>query len=250
MVRLPPAADRWSLVRDAVAAGPAIVVVPAVDTAARLAGRLRREGHRVALLAGDVTSADYVLAASGSATVVGTRVAVWAPVPDAALTSIVVLDEHDEALQAEQAPTWHARDVAIERARRAGVPCTLVSPVPTLHALGGRTAHGAACRSATGGRPWSSPTGATRIPSRPGLFSPALARALREPGRVVCVLNRLGRSRLLACAACGQVADCERCGAAVAQPEPGVLRCARAAPSDRWCAGRAAAAGSRTCAPA
>ncbi|MCB1040379.1 MAG: hypothetical protein KDA94_12765, partial [Acidimicrobiales bacterium] len=45
------------------------------------------------------------------------------------------LDEHDEAYQQEQSPTWHARDVAAERARRAGAPCTLVSPCPTLEAL-------------------------------------------------------------------------------------------------------------------
>ena len=46
------------------------------------------------------------------------------------LAAVVVLDEHDEALQEERAPTWHARDVVVERARRAGVPCVLVSPVP------------------------------------------------------------------------------------------------------------------------
>ena len=47
----------------------------------------------------------------------------------------VVLDEHDEALQEERAPTWHARDVVLERCRRAGVPAVLVSPVPTLTAV-------------------------------------------------------------------------------------------------------------------
>ena len=139
VVRVPPATDRWALIVDAVAAGPAIVVVPAVDTASRLVDRLRREGHRVARLAGEVTAADYALAASGTASVVGTRIAVWAPMPDAAVTSLLVLDEHDEALQSEQAPRWHARDVAVERARRAGVACRLVSAVPTLHALAAGT---------------------------------------------------------------------------------------------------------------
>jgi primosomal protein N' (replication factor Y) len=61
------------------------------------------------------------------------------------------------------------------------------------------------------------------------LLSPRLATLLHdtrgEGGRVVCVLNRLGRSRLLACRACGAVAACGRCGAAVAQPETAVLRC-------------------------
>ena len=74
-----------------------------------------------------------------SASVVGTRTAVWGPMPDAALSHVVVLDEHDEAMQAEQAPTWHARDVAMERARRAGARCTLVSSTPTLEALAAAT---------------------------------------------------------------------------------------------------------------
>jgi primosomal protein N' (replication factor Y) len=42
----------------------------------------------------------------------------------------------------------------------------------------------------------------------------------------VCVLNRLGRSRLLTCRVCGTVAACDRCGAAVNQSDAGVLRCA------------------------
>jgi primosomal protein N' (replication factor Y) (superfamily II helicase) len=67
-------------------------------------------------------------------TVVGARAAAWAPAPD--LAAVVVLDEHDEVWQEERVPTWHARDVAIERARRAGVPCVLVSPTPSLEALG------------------------------------------------------------------------------------------------------------------
>ena len=64
---------------------------------------------------------------------VGTRAAAWAPV--GGLAAVVVVDEHDEAHQQEQAPTWHARDVALERAHRAGVPCVLTSPCPSLEAL-------------------------------------------------------------------------------------------------------------------
>jgi primosomal protein N' (replication factor Y) len=224
VVRVPPAADRLPLIEAAVAEGPAIVVVPGVDLAERLVRRLRRDGHRVALATSDSRADDYTLAASGSASVVGTRVAVWAPVPHAALRSILVVDEHDESLQSEQAPTWHARDVAVERARRAGVACRLVSPVPTIAALdlGPLTVP----PGERGG--WPIVDVADRReedPTRSGLFSPALVDALRRPGRVVCVLNRLGRARLLACVACGQVADCERCGSAVAQPDDERLRC-------------------------
>jgi primosomal protein N' (replication factor Y) len=63
----------------------------------------------------------------------GRRSAIWASVDR--YDAIVVVDEHDEALKEERVPTWHARDVAIERARRAGVPCVLVSPCPSLDAL-------------------------------------------------------------------------------------------------------------------
>src|SRR5262249_53873916 len=63
---------------------------------------------------------------------------------------------------------------------------------------------------------------------RVGLYSDQLLQAIRRDGsrRVVCVLNRKGRSRLLACALCGEVATCERCDAAVVQPAS-ELRCER-----------------------
>jgi primosomal protein N' (replication factor Y) len=68
---------------------------------------------------------------------------------------------------------------------------------------------------------------------RTGLFSERLVRVLRsglEPvdGRVVCILNRTGRIRLLACARCGTLARCTRCGGAMAQQEAaGGLQCRR-----------------------
>jgi primosomal protein N' (replication factor Y) len=55
-------------------------------------------------------------------------------------------------------------------------------------------------------------------PRRAGLWSPALVRLLRSDRRVLCVLNRTGRAKLLACDACGELARCERCDAAVGQP--------------------------------
>jgi primosomal protein N' (replication factor Y) len=52
---------------------------------------------------------------------------------------------------------------------------------------------------------------------RTGLYSPGLVSLIRSEARVVCVLNRTGRARLSVCASCGQVARCERCGAALGQ---------------------------------
>ena len=83
----------------------------------------------------------WALAAAGVDVVIGARGAAWAPCPE--LGVAVVIDEHDETLQEERNPTWHARDVVIERARRAGAPVLLTSPCPTVagvDAVGGALA--------------------------------------------------------------------------------------------------------------
>ena len=115
---------------------------------------------------------------AAGATVVGTRAAAWAPVGD--LACVVVLDEHDEAHQQEQAPTWHARDVAIERARRAGVPCVLTSPCPTLEALRWGELHAADRARDRAGWPVVEVVDQREEDPRHGLLSEALARRLRD----------------------------------------------------------------------
>ncbi|MCZ7628375.1 MAG: hypothetical protein M5U19_04635 [Microthrixaceae bacterium] len=66
---------------------------------------------------------------------------------------------------------------------------------------------------------------------RTGLFSPhfvEVARRELDAGRaVVCVLNRTGRSRLLACKGCDTIAECELCRAAVRSSDDEVLECIR-----------------------
>ena len=88
------------------------MVVPAVDQAMLVGSSLRRAGLSVAVMPDD-----WAAAAAGVDVVIGGRTAAWAPCPD--LAAAVVIDEHDEALQEEGSPTWHARDVVIERCRRA-----------------------------------------------------------------------------------------------------------------------------------
>ena len=199
VLRCPPEDDGVAVARAAARRGDALIVVPALADARRIAADLRRLGVRVAL-----GSDDWAQAAAG-ATVVGTRTAVWMPMP--ALAAVVVLDEHSEGLQSEQAPTWHARDVALERARRAGAPAVLASPVPTLEALGAgelRTVGRTAERDG-----WPVVDVLDRRlddPVRGGLFAEGLRdRLVRASGRVAVVLNRKGRGRLLACKACGEL---------------------------------------------
>ncbi len=220
VVRLAPGADRLPLVLAACRRGHALILLPSVGEAEALGVRLRRMGVPVAVLP------DEWAQARGGATVVGARSAAWAPVVD--LAAVLVLDEHDEAHKQEQTPGWHARDVVVERARRAGVPCVLASPCPTLEAL-------------EWGDPLTEPRSVERQgwpvvdvvdrrhddPGRSGLYSARLVDLLREGGTVLCVLNRKGRARLLACHACGELARCEHCGGALVQSEPGTLVCLR-----------------------
>ncbi len=199
VVRSAPGTDRFEILRAAALRGPAIVVAPDQKTAAAFAGRLSRAGVR---------THRYPNQWAGGfegGVVLGARSAVFASVPG--LASIVVLDEHDDSLANERNPNWHARDVAVERARRAKIPCLLVSASPSPAALvmtedvrlPDRTAERAG---------WP----VVQIidqrdgdPGRTGLFSGSLVRRLREGGRAVCILNRKGRAVMLACATCGEL---------------------------------------------
>jgi len=235
VLRLAPTIDRFPLALAAatapspVSGGRTLILCPVVDEARRLADRLSRAGVATAVVAADrrgAAGAGAWARAAGGATVVGARAGAWAPVHP--LGRVVVFDEHDEAYQEERSPTWHARDVAVERARRAGVPCLLVSPCPTLEALDwGELLVVPAAAERHG---WPHVTVVDQRQADPALgplFSADLVDLVRGEGRVVCILNRLGRVRLLACAACGTLARCERCDSAVEQPERGTLRCRR-----------------------
>jgi primosomal protein N' (replication factor Y) len=222
VVRLPPPADPLPLALAAAARGDALVLAPSLTAAGYLAARLRREGVAVA-----VVPQEWASAAAGGCVAVGARAGAWAPRPR--LGAVLVLDEGDEAYQEERAPTWNARDVAVERAHRAGVPCVLTSPCPSLEALG---AARLVLRSRTeerAGWPVLDVVDRRQEPPGAGLYSArlvALARRAEPDARLVCVLNRKGRARLLACATCRELARCEACGAAV-EGGDGVLRCRR-----------------------
>lgn len=218
VLRLPPTADRVPVALAAAARGQALLLAPSVGQARSLAVRLRRAGIDVAL-----HPRDWAAAAAGRV-VVGSRAAAWAPAPD--LAAVVVFDEHDEVWQEERTPTWHARDVAIERARRAGVPCVLVSPTPSQEALDAGILVAPTRRAERDGWPILDVIDRRDDdPIRGGLWSERLTTVLRGDQRVVCVLNRTGRARLLACASCGELARCESCGSSVEQVEVGRLRC-------------------------
>jgi primosomal protein N' (replication factor Y) (superfamily II helicase) len=222
VLRLPPTSDPRPAVMSAVALGPTLVVLPAVDRAMLIASALRRSGLTVAVM-----PTDWAMAAGGVDVVIGGRRTAWSPCPG--LAAVVVVDEHDEALQDEGSPTWHARDVLIERAHRAGVPVLLSSPCPTLTALEwGPLTRPSHDRERAG---WPIVDLIDRTDEEPwkrSLVTSELIQHVRDPDRtVVCVHNTPGRSRLLACRQCKALARCERCDAAVALDDAERLTCAR-----------------------
>lgn len=219
VLRQPPAGDVTLVPLAASALGNILVLCPSLALAASVSWALRRAGVPVAR-----HPRDWAVGAAGT-TVVGTRAAAWAPVGD--LAAVVVIDEHDEAHAQQQAPTWHARDVAIERAHRAGVPCVLTTPCPSLEALSWGPVFAPARRVERDGWPIVDVFDRRGDDPRTGLFSTRLVGVLRGGHRIVCVLNRTGRARLLSCAACGELARCETCDAAVTQAADGWLVCPR-----------------------
>ncbi|MEY2744058.1 MAG: putative primosomal protein n [Actinomycetota bacterium] len=200
--------------------GPTIVVMPTQHRVKLLAAALRANNFSVAQW-----PQDWALAYGGVDVVIGTRSAVWAPVEK--FSNIVVVDEHDDLLQEERSPTWHARDVAIERSSRAGARCILLSPIASLAA-----------------RKWA---GDRRVVDSQGqwpevlivdrnldeqwsrsLISSELIAELRDKSRrVVCVLNSKGRARLTACGSCRNILRCEKCDAALNQTDKTRLDCPR-----------------------
>ncbi len=229
VVRIPPLFDRRERVAAMVAQqGSTIICVADAGRSRALATYLSRNGRRVALMhsfEADAARTDaWRRAAEGNCVVVGGRIAALAPVPD--LAAVVVVDDADEALQEERAPTWHARDVLYERAQRADVPFTVVSPAPTVEAMyaTGATLDAPSPDVERSGWPRVNVVDRRADPPGAGLLSDALANALRNAdGLSVCVLNRRGRFRLLVCATNGHVlrwdgdADrphvCPECGA-------------------------------------
>jgi primosomal protein N' (replication factor Y) (superfamily II helicase) len=229
ILRRPPLLDRRETVASMLAEdGSSIVCVADGARAGALARSLQRSGRRVALLHSAESDAArtnaWRRAAEGDCIVVGGRVAALAPVPD--LRAAVVVDDADEALQEERAPTWHARDVLAERAARAGVRLTVLSPAPTVEALAMTTGEVETLPPDVEAAGWPRALVVDRRADPPGrgLLSDALVRALQDArGLAVCVLNRRGRFRVLVCDECrtplrwdgthAHPAVCPQCGA-------------------------------------
>ena len=201
-----------------------LLLVPEIGLIPQMLRRLRaRFDAPIAVLHSNLAEGDraraWLAALCGDAAVVlGTRSAVFAPLPKAGL--IVIDEEHDSSYkQQEGGFRYHARDLALMRAQALEIPIVLGSATPSLETLAnvqaGRYAH-ARLRSRVHARP-ASPA---HVLDLRGLkmqhgLSPALLEALdaciARSEQALVFRNRRGYAPVLLCHACGGHAGCPRC---------------------------------------
>jgi primosomal protein N' (replication factor Y) len=180
----------------------------------------RARGHRAAATG----AADLVL---------GTRLAVFTPLPRLAL--IVVDEEHDASYKQQDNVRYHGRDVAIWRAHQRNVPIVLGSATPSLETL--ERARSGRYRSLRLDQRAIAPARLPAIAFAPvhardahdGLSRPlldAIAQRLERREQSLVFVNRRGFAPSLLCGSCGWRAECPNCSARlVVHREVRGLRC-------------------------
>src|SRR6185503_16558181 len=213
----------------------ALVLVPEISLTPQLAARFRaRFGDLVAILHSGLSETarfgEWSRLRRGEARIaVGARSAVFAPLAN--LGVIVVDEEHDGSFKQDESPRYHARDVALVRAQRAGAVCVLGSATPSLesHAHAVRPvselpgASGTAYRRLVlTQRPTARPMPEVQIidlrthmaDGDAFLSSPlrtAIGETLANGDQIILFLNRRGFSTFVLCRGCGHAFRCKHC---------------------------------------
>ncbi|MCC6916682.1 primosomal protein N' [Nitrosomonas sp.] len=150
--------------------------------------------------------------------ILGTRLAIFTPIPELGL--IIVDEEHDYSFKQQDGLRYSARDLAIYRARQAGIPIILGSATPSLEsyhqALTGRyrllRLHSRAISRAT--LPAIRCIDLRITSTQEGLSEPvleALRRNLSKKQQSLVFINRRGYAPVLLCKSCRWIATCKRC---------------------------------------
>lgn len=205
----------------------ALVLVPEINLTPQLARLFERRfpGASVATLTSAASeserAAGWLAAQSGAARIVlGTRLAVFAPLREPGI--VVVDEEHDASFKQQEGVRYSARDLAVYRARAAGVPVVLGSATPSLesyaHALAGRyRLLELPERAREGARLPAVRLVDTRNETPTEGLAPTLAAAieacLARGEQALVFLNRRGFAPVLVCGACGWTSGCPRCTA-------------------------------------
>ena len=208
----------------------ALVLVPEINLTPQLEARFaeRFPGHVMVSLHSGLTPArrlrHWLLAHLGLADLVlGTRLAVFAPLPRLGL--IVVDEEHDPSFKQQEGARYSARDLAVWRARQRAVPVVLGSATPSLEswqrALEGKYQRvPLAARIGGGAMPRVRLLNMAQLPKVDGVervLAPPLLEAIEERiargEQSLLLLNRRGYAPVLHCSACGWKSGCPHCSA-------------------------------------
>src|SRR5688572_11354125 len=217
----------------------ALVLVPEISLTPQLEARFREAfpEARLALMHSGLedvarTSA-WLAAARGEAGIVlGTRLAVLAPMPKLGL--IVVDEEHDASFKQQEGLRYSARDAAVYRAKLAGCPAILGTATPSLETwhnwtLGRYERLELSERASPGARlPDVRTVDVREDPPDQGFCKSvlsAIAERLGKKEQSLVFINRRGYAPVLACEACGWAAGCERCTARMVLHADRKLRC-------------------------
>lgn len=216
----------------------ALLLVPEIGLTPQTLERFRRR-FRVPVVAlhsglNDSERLDaWEAAASGrAAIIVGTRSAIFTPLAQPGV--IIVDEEHDGSFKQQEGLRYHARDLAVARAKHHAIPLLLGSATPSLeslyHASRGNYRHLHLTRRATRHAPARLELLDLRGRPRQGGLIPPAIEAIRETltagHQVLVFINRRGFAPTLACHACGWLADCDHCDARMTlHRQPPMLAC-------------------------
>src|SRR5437588_4295785 len=157
--------------------------------------------------------------------VIGARSAIFAPVDPLGL--IIVDEEHEHTYKQEEAPRYHARDVAIVRGQMEGAVVVLGTATPSLESYyncrrGKYTLLELPERADNARMPHIRVVDMRQSARKEGgvpIFSPqlkeAIAQRLERSEQTILFLNRRGYSSALECPLCGYVAGCPNCSLAL-----------------------------------
>ncbi|MCP4446320.1 MAG: primosomal protein N' [Myxococcales bacterium] len=203
----------------------AIVLVPEISLTPQLAARFRaRFGPEVAVLHSALTIRErydewHRLREGQARIALGARSAIFAPIDNVGM--IVVDEEHDSSFKQEEGVRYHARDVALVRAKKAGAVCVLGSATPSLESYYG-TEVGRLELLELPKRATGKPLPDVELvdlrrnkPDKESMLTAPLATAIEETlnagDQIILFLNRRGFDTFVTCTACGHAFRCRSC---------------------------------------
>ncbi len=207
-----------------------LVLVPEINLTPQLEARFRSRlpDFPLVSLHSNLSESErlhhWQLAQSGAARIIiGTRLSIFAPLPH--LKLIIIDEEHDSSYKQQDSMRYHARDVAIVRAKRLNIPVVLGSATPSLETWYNATVNPNPAsqygllrlkeRAVTAAQlPQIDCIDTTKVHLQHGL-TPQLIAALRlrlqRREQSLLFINRRGYSPVLLCSACHWIAPCSRC---------------------------------------